>query len=162
MQRPLAKYILHMQHRAMGITMMQSVTCAKYSSEMRPAHSIHSSSGRQGLEMSAHLMSMRFTRIRFSGDVKMPLTDSSSPFPWGRWEREAERRERAMRTRQRYKINRISVCVRTALQSFKENNLGPRSPILAARASKRNSRSFISLQQIAWAWTDLRSESKLN
>lgn len=58
------------------------VTCAKYSSEIRPAHSIQSSWGRHGLEMSAHLISIRFTRMRFSGDVRTLLTDSSSLFPW--------------------------------------------------------------------------------
>lgn len=58
------------------------LTCAKYSSEMRPAHSIHSSSGLQGLEMSAHFINMRLTRIRFSGDVKMLLTESASPFAY--------------------------------------------------------------------------------
>lgn len=57
-------------------------TCAKYSSEMRPAHSMQSSCGLQGLEMSAHLISIRLTRMRFSGDVRTLLTDSSSLFPY--------------------------------------------------------------------------------
>lgn len=63
-------------------------TCAKYSSEMRPAHSIQSSWGLHGLEISAHLISIRLTRIRFSGDVRILLTDSSSLLPWNQTKKE--------------------------------------------------------------------------
>lgn len=43
------------------------LTWEKYSSEMRAAHSMLCSSGRQGLDTSAHLISMRLIRVRFSG-----------------------------------------------------------------------------------------------
>lgn len=43
------------------------LTWEKYSSEMRAAHSMLCSSGRQGLDTSAHLISMRLMRVRFSG-----------------------------------------------------------------------------------------------
>lgn len=63
--------------------LLSSSVCAKYSSEMRPAHSIHCSLGLHGLEMSAHFISMRLIRIRFSGDLRTVLIDSPSPlFPF--------------------------------------------------------------------------------
>ncbi len=44
-----------------------SLTWLKYSSEILVAHSWHSSVGRQGLEMSAHLTKILFMAILFSG-----------------------------------------------------------------------------------------------
>ena len=46
-------------------------TCAKYSSEIRPAHSMQSSSGLQGFATSAHLISILFISRRFSGEFLM-------------------------------------------------------------------------------------------
>lgn len=54
------------------------LTCAKYSSEMRAAHSTHSSRARQGLDTSAHLTSMRLTRARLSGALSMASTAPGS------------------------------------------------------------------------------------
>ena len=42
-------------------------TCRKYSSDILLAHSMHIGSGRQGLATSAHLMSIRLMKVRFSG-----------------------------------------------------------------------------------------------
>lgn len=47
-----------------------SPTWQKYSSEMRAAHSMHCSRGRQGLDTSAHLISIRLIRARFSGVLR--------------------------------------------------------------------------------------------
>ncbi len=44
-------------------------TWAKYSSEIRPAHSMQSSRGLQGLATSAHLISIRLINRRFSGEL---------------------------------------------------------------------------------------------
>ena len=42
-------------------------TCKKYSSDILLAHSMHRSRGRQGLATSAHFISMRLMKVRFSG-----------------------------------------------------------------------------------------------
>ena len=70
-----------LKRRSPGISAacFSCLTCAKYSSEMRPAHSMHCSMGLHGLEMSAHFINMRLIRIRFSGDVRTVLIDSPSP-----------------------------------------------------------------------------------
>jgi hypothetical protein len=51
--------------------MQKGETWLKYSSAMRRAHSMHKFKGLVGLETSAHLMSIRLTRITFS-DVFRP------------------------------------------------------------------------------------------
>lgn len=50
-----------------GASPERQPTCAKYSSEILPAHSMHRSRGRQGLATSAHLIIMRLIRVWFSG-----------------------------------------------------------------------------------------------
>lgn len=55
-------------------------TWAKYSSEIRPAHSMQSSRGLQGFATSAHLISIRFISRRFSGEFLMLLWPSQSLF----------------------------------------------------------------------------------
>lgn len=55
-------------------------TCAKYSSEMRPAHSMQSCSGLQGFDTSAHLISILFISRRFSGEFLMLAWPSASLF----------------------------------------------------------------------------------
>lgn len=53
-------------------------TWAKYSSEMRPAHSMQSSRGLQGLATSAHLISIRLINRRFSGELRILACPSQS------------------------------------------------------------------------------------
>lgn len=76
-----ARFYLFLQRCSpvMSAALFSGLTCAKYSSEMRPAHSIHCSMGLHGLEMSAHFINIRLIRIRFSGDVRTVLIDSPSP-----------------------------------------------------------------------------------
>lgn len=58
-------------------------TCAKYSSEILPAHSMHRSRGRHGLATSAHLIIMRLIRIWFSGKFfPIGLHSQSLPSIW--------------------------------------------------------------------------------
>lgn len=53
-------------------------TWAKYSSEMRPAHSMQFSRGLQGLATSAHLISIRLINKRFSGELRILACPSQS------------------------------------------------------------------------------------
>lgn len=58
-------------------------TCAKYSSEILPAHSMQRSRGRHGLATSAHLIIMRLIRIWFSGKFfPIGLHSQSLPSFW--------------------------------------------------------------------------------
>lgn len=50
---------------------VRPLTCAKYSSEIRPAHSMQSSSGLQGFATSAHLINILLISSRFSGEFLM-------------------------------------------------------------------------------------------
>jgi len=57
-------------------THTQTHTCAKYSSEIRPAHSMQSSSGLQGFATSAHLINILLISSRFSGEFLMLASES--------------------------------------------------------------------------------------
>lgn len=59
---------------------VRPLTCAKYSSEIRPAHSMQSSSGLQGFATSAHLINILFISSRFSGEFLMLAWPSQSLF----------------------------------------------------------------------------------
>ena len=66
-----------------GASLERQHTCAKYSSEILPAHSIHRSRGRHGLATSAHLIIMRLIRIWFSGKFfPIGLHSQSLPSIW--------------------------------------------------------------------------------
>ena len=54
------------------------LTCSQYSSAIRLAHSIHRLTGRQGLDTSAHLMSIRFMRTLFSGVASWEMMEALS------------------------------------------------------------------------------------
>lgn len=62
-----------------GASLERQHTCAKYSSEILPAHSIHRSRGRHGLATSAHLIIMRLIRSWFSGKFFPIGLQSQSP-----------------------------------------------------------------------------------
>lgn len=72
----------HSQKRG-GASLERQHTCAKYSSEILPAHSMHRSRGRHGLATSAHLIIMRLIRIWFSGKFfPIGLHSQSLPSIW--------------------------------------------------------------------------------
>lgn len=72
----------HFQKRS-GASLERQCTCAKYSSEILPAHSMHRSRGRHGLATSAHFIIIRLIRIWFSGKFfPVGLHSQSLPSIW--------------------------------------------------------------------------------
>lgn len=74
-------------------------TCAKYSSEIRPAHSTQSRSGLQGFATSAHLINILFMSRRLSGEFLMLAGPPPSPSPLALCGRGQRRRELGARRR---------------------------------------------------------------